>query len=130
MVLFDFNQFKDKNKESYQNEKIVKTVPEDIDSLLKENQEFPFYELKICDFANIRIAKTIIDDIKTFLNKNKFNDDSIFKLYFDGGCSGMQTIVRFIDFKLIYSFIKIKTNFIILRNLFFNNKIISREFVE
>jgi len=51
--------------------------------------------MKICNIATIRFAKLLIDDIKNTLRNIKKNDKSIIKLFFDGGCSGLNSTVLY-----------------------------------
>lgn len=98
--LFDSSNKSSKNNPKYASykERILKTLPENLESNSAQ-ADFSFYELKICNIATIRIGKALIDDLKNALEKVKLTQDSIIKLYFDGGCSGLNSTVNEIIIK-------------------------------
>ncbi len=75
-------------------DRIMKTLPEIFDSRSIQD-DFSFYELKICNIATMRFGKALIDDLQSALEKIKSTQDSIIKLYFDGGCSGLNSTVNY-----------------------------------
>jgi len=68
--------------------------------------------MKMCNLATIRFGKALIDDVKSALDKIKIKEDSMIKVFFDGGCSGLNSTV----IKYIFNF------FVILNKNFCNLK--------
>lgn len=72
---------------------VQKNLSSNAQEINENKKEYNFHFMKICDFANLKVSKPLIQEIKDKIAKLKFSQESQLKLFFDGGCSGVDSIV-------------------------------------